>query len=691
MVVPAGGGEAESSGGSEVSNRSDLVDRVVQEALYEPNCACFSLPSPLQELDDEQMEQLVEALRNRKTEDMMFCYTSGSDWEVEDVRRAASVVSRLSGLRHFRLGMFWQHSWNPPMIDLFLDRMMSDSTAELRSLRLSCFGASSNTWLRFSDRFAPSITTLELGTDYLTESKATRVARTLRRCFASLETLRLFTEAGSRHAADAASVILLLRAVPRMTIKNLDFHVNREEGLSPPEEEKALQVVINELGFVSQLASRSTLLKSLRVELSADVMLGPGNRSCDCSIHLERLMRSVSLEEIHFGAMPFTSGNDRISHQYPTRINNYTVKKMSFDQCRLGEEFLSLVSSFKALETIRFHHGYVEHQTTVPPICSRFDSLLSYREVAGHDYRISFTESILSRAPSLRKVELSIQCAPPPAMEQVVARCSAELSLKIESYFEGSSSVAFLCAGIETAGSLPSLDLTWGCFWPSHDGIASILASVQRNTSLRRFYGGFHCWTRSSGINMDELGPTIESFVSSNSALEFFGFCLECRIDGRRYEAGAIASVFQGLRANRRLLTVDFSRPRRYFDTLYPDIRVTASEGASGAIVAVLRNHNTSLLQIEGLSYESPEHGEQIAHLLALNRHGRDFAANAHRVPLEHWGDVLSRIGAQDCNYFVTKLARMALFGAPSAPPCHQETGEPSEPAPKRPRRTCGS
>jgi hypothetical protein len=142
--------------------------------------------------------------------------------------------------------------------------------------------------------------------------------------------------------------------------------------------------------------------------------------------------------------MPFKSVNARTSNQNPARIYSYTVKRMSFDQCRFGEDFLSLVSCFKALETIHFFHSNVEPHTaeaTTTP-CSGFECLLSYREEAGRDYRIDFTRSILSRAPSLRKVELSIGCSPPPAMAQVLAKCSAEVSLTSDSYREVSSSAA---------------------------------------------------------------------------------------------------------------------------------------------------------------------------------------------------------------------------------------------------------
>jgi hypothetical protein len=86
----------------------------------------------------------------------------------------------------------------------------------------------------------------------------------------------------------------------------------------------------------------------------------------------------------------------------------------------------------------------------------------------------------------------------------------------------------------------------------------------------------------------------------------------------------------------------------------------------------MLRECNTSLQRIEGVRYESSQHEEQINSLLALNERGQDFVENARRVPMELWdarfslavlGDFLNRIDKRECNYFVTELARRALYG----------------------------
>jgi hypothetical protein len=136
----------------------------------------------------------------------------------------------------------------------------------------------------------------------------------------------------------------------------------------------------------------------------------------------------------------------------------------------------------------------------------------------------------------------------------------------------------------------------------------------------------------------------------------------------------AVLSCIRGLVSNRISVQLIFSR----FSHETDDARWVAndddSETADGETVAVdyhlgeeiwrmLHAHNNSLRRIDGLLYESEAQEERIESLLTLNRYAEDFASKAHRVPMEHWSDVLARISSDDCNYFVTKLARQAVRG----------------------------
>ena len=70
---------------------------------------------------------------------------------------------------------------------------------------------------------------------------------------------------------------------------------------------------------------------------------------------------------------------------------------------------------------------------------------------------------------------------------------------------------------------------------------------------------------------------------------------------------------------------------------------------------------NSTLQQIEGIQYDSVDRERRISRLLLLNRYGVDLVAIASSVAMEHWGDVLMRMGKQQCNFFVTELVKRAL------------------------------
>jgi hypothetical protein len=211
------------------------------------------------------------------------------------------------------------------------------------------------------------------------------------------------------------------------------------------------------------------------------------------------------------------------------------------------------------------------------------------------------------------------------------------------------SNVPFLCEGIAAARSLRSLELSM--VHVTVPGMEAILDSLQRNSSLRRILFDFLAF---DPIDVSEFGPVLEAFVSSNHKLEHFGFRL-------RHSNGThdlLPFVVQGLRRNRRIRVLTGDPGGR------GPVSADADDGEQ--VVAMVRDHNATLQRIEGILYESREHAETTRHLLELNRLGEDFVANAHRVPMEHWGGVLIRIGKADCNYFVTELVRKALGETPA-------------------------
>jgi hypothetical protein len=250
---------------------------------------------------------------------------------------------------------------------------------------------------------------------------------------------------------------------------------------------------------------------------------------------------------------------------------------------------------------------------------------------------------------------------------------------------------AAICEGIRESRSLASLDLSMS----GEDGLlmADILSSVQVNASLRRFVLEYDVvFTRREVGELErdlrgEFERAIEKIDWKSTTLDVFGISgqvHELNEDGEDNMPVNLHNVLfpfvvRGLRVNRRLRTLT---KFGYHPEFYPDEDLElVSEKISGEVVAMLEEHNTTLLRIEGVRYESPAHEGQIRSLLELNRHCRDFCSSSEQVrpgmddrespiepnfnpvPLDHWGRVLSRISTVACNYFVTKLARQALQG----------------------------
>jgi hypothetical protein len=256
---------------------------------------------------------------------------------------------------------------------------------------------------------------------------------------------------------------------------------------------------------------------------------------------------------------------------------------------------------------------------------------------------------------SMTNVKLTADLSFTP-LPVALTSCSAELALTITNK-SAVGEPACLFSGIHVLSSSPSLALrldydTFRVGEPS--ARSSILDSVERNPSIQRFVAHFEL---AQSFDMNQFRVNVTAFVPRNSTLEHFGVVPRGRRD-------AVGPVVLGLRSNRHLRAVIFACPARvelYGHGCPQDAPVRVDEQVSGDIVSMLRDCNTTLEEIEGLQYESGEHAALIDSLLELNRHGETIRTNAHRVPIEVWGDVLCRIGTDDCNFFVTELARRAV------------------------------
>jgi hypothetical protein len=357
-------------------------------------------------------------------------------------------------------------------------------------------------------------------------------------------------------------------------------------------------------------------------------------------------------------------------------FTNTTLKTIRLCYCEIGQETVSLLSRCEGLDTVEFESNNLESLFADPTTSSlpRIEHLIAFKDRPRDErtpqdsyHYLIWLASNLRNASSLREMSLGLTFRfLQPALREVLVSCPEALTLDLVSgcgldledghdsvdLEEEYLSVDSLCCAIEAAQSLTSFSLTAEMdFNASIPEMASILDSVQRNPALRRFACRFE------SLFDIQIGSHLENFISSSAALEEFEF----EFYRESWDEGStLEGIIRGLRRNRSLRRMNIS----YYEEEQEFVDPYLSQNLSQMIVDMLQDCNTSLQRIEGLQYSSREHEERIDALLALNRYGLDFAANAHCVPMELWSDVLSRISTTECNYFVTKLARQALFGS---------------------------
>jgi hypothetical protein len=631
-----------------------LVQSVIDSATssWKPTIY-INAGSPIRQLNDDQLERVVGAVKDKKGIDI----ASSADPNTEAARKAAVVVSRMSGLHHLRL----RHSRcaepervrsSQNAVDIVLETVASSPNIQLGHLSLNCLGGNPETWRRFADRFARSIKAMDISFEHPMTGMASEIAQTIRSGFAALEMLDLLV---GRHS-DAASVEHLFRAVHHSPTKALGVDYQG-----------------NERTVIREVAALCDSLQTLTIRR------GPGNGTVrDPSELLVNALRSASLETIDLVEFSLENTSCPSLQRMQPHAANYTMKNVKLTDCEVGEQCLSFLLCFKGLMSLEFDNIVLEPYPPLPTgILAGLESLVSFKESSFVEYGNWHTGNLVWLASDLRAASAPPDVhiyrvldseeddvdPPMPALCDVIAN-SGTLSLELVG-FDGSNNVPFICQGIESAMSLSRLTLTLEGVRETRCA-ARILDAVERCSSLRRFDGYIRAHN-----DANDIGPDIEAFFSRNTTLEHFGFdicvSLDVAFEGEIDDdfdrdtsllTSALVFAVKGLRTNRRLQTLRFyvdGRPRSILE-------VNAVIGEQ--VVAMLEESNTSLKRIEGVAYESPQQGERISHLLGLNRHAQDFVANARRVPMGAWGDVLMRISNADCNHFVTELVHRALAGS---------------------------
>jgi hypothetical protein len=164
-------------------------------------------------------------------------------------------------------------------------------------------------------------------------------------------------------------------------------------------------------------------------------------------------------------------------------------------------------------------------------------------------------------------------------------------------------------------------------------------------------------WRLTDGVEI--VGPALQDLVSTNATLSTFGIWIGPSIQHPESDANwTVNFVVRGLERNRNLKVLDFSK-NGY------SRRAVEDASTSEEIVNLLRNHNTTLTDINGLTYLSEPHGLEINWLLKLNRYKRQFLLDPGLVPAGVWKYVFRRLQVDrrvDVMYhFVNGLIRRSV------------------------------
>jgi hypothetical protein len=621
--------------------REDLLDGRI----------CVHPSSDILGLDSSQLGALAdETLPNRHCFDVEVC-APGDNVDVAACLKAALFLSQLGAWSiRLRLALFDHdriaaEQWDShrEAVDVLLDGVTSNLGAEVVALSNRRWGGDHGAWLRFVDRFAPKIKKLTVGARSSMEDDASdEVALSLQR-FRSLEDLTVVVDVDD-FRGNRESTSLLVRALPGMCVTVNTLHLEVGGSFAEPYNVRQL---VEELDRLSEGAARSKSVKKLEVDLYvADVARsGSPAPEYDALSPLDRWLSSESLEKIYVGGVVVNATDQNFQRPPVALGDNYSVKDILVEHTYIGTNGLSILSRFKGLASITFYNVQIRGtDSSTPSLFASLENLSTFYwvRVPSQDNKdlAWIAAGLCTASPKLRKVEINLSYRPDrsgvPALRDILFRCRAEVSLKLN--IECGSMVPSLCKGIEHAQSLTCLTLKLAL--PS-TSLASVLASVQRNSSLLRF-------TLDSKVD-DESCPLLTQLLSENATLEYF------ELVGSYLNARAANFLVDGLRRNRCLQTISLLRSSG-------DAMALSNE-VSENLVTILQEHNTSLQHVEGVSYESREHESRINELLELNRYAVAFNENAFRVPMNLWGGVLNRIDKRKCNDFVRMLAQQALNG----------------------------
>jgi hypothetical protein len=641
--------EDETSGRANDGSPDERAFARAQEDLMRRKLLSVAKGSPIVKLNYEGLVQLGELARPLES---VSVSDRGRDVDEHALWCVMMIVRDIGGLSSLDLdftGPRHEHHSS-----LALGHLATGSIVKLEHLKLTTFGERADRWGSFADRFGRLVRSIQVSARPVPPGDvAQAVADILSLRFNSLAEFGLQSDVGS---SNTESDVLVLQALREKSLTSLSLTITNSSLL--PYDDRVARMVQKELACISDVSLLALDLKKLVIHC-----IGLGERTRGTI--LDHLLRSTSLETIDLQGMSFTIAGARVARSSDV---NHSVKTIRLKLCQIDQRGLALLSRFENVESVHFEHVVLEPlparvTTGLPGRLTRLvrfsDDIRLEESSERHQYnrRLNWIVSNFGAGPAVLEVGVlgANKSVKLPALKDLLVSRSGGLALRLRN---GSEHVPALCEGIKEACSMTRLNLAME---GEKETVAIVLESVKQNRHLLHFEGRFKL-PGAYDESEASAGSLFQRLLSGNTAQ--MSVALAVTISGGK-AVNAVASAVRAVRHNRRLRAIDFA-PCTPQDGGTPKLIVNAA--TSSKIIAMLEDHNTTLLSIDGLAHDSAHHGERIDFLLMRNIF---LPANPRDADLFLWGD-RADIGItgerEDLDLFDTKGSVAKIQARDSSP-----------------------
>jgi hypothetical protein len=487
---------------------------------------------------------------------------------------------------------------------------------------------------------------------------------------------RLHTLCLHLYAAPAAPTVLCgLAAGNSLRVLEVELYPRRSSPSpsSAGEAEAAPGAARASIRGLAALVSASPRLRRLAFTYRAATVL----RDPDAGALLEEATNSTSLTSLSLVSVSLSEDDTR---HYPNhRAGNFSLSQLCLDDCTLGKAAFDVLGRFLRAKSVGFYNCTVRSQSWVsrervwPSLLGRLAGLqdltvtsisrLGWRLGQDSILRCIDMQSLAHASSALTTLSLDVTCRGPAtrAVRDLLVSCRASLTLRLFS----TDPFHFLVEGLERTESLAHFDFEITGFVVM-SFLVRLFMALETNKSLRRFGCtlSIYPFDEMEWGQEDDLVALFDcliDFLRHNVKLNHLGF--NVTLESQNVMFFLLPALAEGLRHNSCLEKVDLqygSSPSRIVDHQDPYYGPAAE-----ALVDALRQHNTVLKWLEGIEFDSAEHGAEIRRLLELNRSGRHFLLHPDQATPERMPRILAKIGsdagAAGIHHFLSHMARERL------------------------------